>query len=87
MSVHFEGPLDNPNVSHEANRRLDKQMDTRGLPANAARDEVPEFAALDRELADYGQSEESRREATREATHSDEILKLILETNGHPRVK
>jgi len=41
----FEGPLNNPDISDEANRELDKAMDR--LPATAARRLVPEFAELE----------------------------------------
>ena len=50
----LEEPLDNPDVSRQANRDLDRLMDGAGFAADAARRIVPEFAALDRLPPQYG---------------------------------
>jgi len=57
----LEEPLDNPDVSRQANRDLDRLMDGAGFAADAARRIVPEFAALDRLPPAQGQNQQPKK--------------------------
>jgi len=57
----LEEPLDNLDVSREANRNLDRLMDSAGFAADAARRIVPEFAALDRLPPAQGQNQQPKK--------------------------